>query len=150
MAVDRVSIYDAYRYAWKIFDTKDGKPRTLYHGYKPTDNRGTQTGEGSTKNVLLGKWLVAEHKVVSDGSGGKLYNSGFHVLTDLVDCVKYLKRFKKLNTKAICRVRIDGIFRKPNSVEGVYLVDNLRLDSWDWEKRFTPKEAEHAVLNSQV
>ena len=150
MAVDRVSIFEAHRYAWKIFDIKNGNPCTLYHGYNPSDVYGKPNGKRNTRNVLLGTWLIAENKMVSDGSGGRLYHAGFHVLTDLVDCVKYLRRFKKLSTKAICKVRIDGIFKKPDSVEGVYLVDNLRLDSWDWEKRFTPKEAEYAVLNSKV
>ena len=123
---------------WKIVDIQDdptkknkGKPLTLFHGNK------------GTKVIPLDEVLLADRRVVSDGSSARVYESGFHVLKTLTEAVMYLERFKNLARKRLVKAWVPNYstFRpKDNSL--AWLVGVMVISSGEWEKRLTPQEAQ--------
>jgi len=107
---------------YKIFDEKDGQPRTLFHGI-----------EGS-KTLPLDTWIDAVVKDVSDG--GTVYKSGFHVLPNRPETEEYATRFKE--KKAVAEVDVDegaGTWPKAHSPSNIILVKRIRIRSAQWKKR---------------
>ena len=54
--------------ALRLFEIKDNELYTLFHKL-----------DGGTRLVPRGIWLSAKSRKVRDGTGGRWYNSGFHV-----------------------------------------------------------------------
>jgi len=107
---------------YKIFDEKDGLPRTLFHGI-----------EGS-KTLPLDSWVEAVVKDVSDG--GTVYKSGFHVLPSKEETEEYATKFKE--KKVVAEVDVDeeaGIWPKAHSPSNIMLVKKIRIRSAQWKKR---------------
>jgi len=68
---------------YKIVEKHPDGFKTLFHG-----NNGSRLLETDV-------WLEANIKTVIDGSGGKRYLSGWHVLKNHQDAVDFLKKFRK-------------------------------------------------------
>lgn len=108
--------------AYRIFECKDNKPHTLFHGY-----------EGS-RSLPLNKWLKAINKPVTNPGGGKVFTSGFHVCLSCDDILSYIKRFTSNRKYVICKVKVKQTRPKPGSK--VTLADKMYIDSTDWEKAY--------------
>lgn len=112
---------------YRIFDDLNGTPATLFHGVN-----------GSRK-LPLDEWVDATVKPVTDGSGVTVYQSGFHVITDLKETKKFLlKRFKHIEKRVIARVEVDedaGTWPKSHSPHPVLLVKRMRIKKADWARR---------------
>lgn len=107
---------------FKIFDEKDGKPRTLFHGIN------------GSKTLPLDTWIDAVVKDVSDG--GPIYKSGFHVLPSLEETRHYATRFK--HKKVLVEVDVDesaGSWPKSHSKSNVLLARRIRIRTSQWKKR---------------
>jgi len=93
---------------------KNGKYTTLYHGI----NR--------SKSLPVGKWIIAEKKMVTDCGKGEPYLSGLHVFLNKEIAEKYLKRFRSNKPRIIIVCEAKGLRRKPSN-ENVYLADRIKL-----------------------
>jgi hypothetical protein len=106
---------------YKIFDEKEGNPRTLFHGVN------------GSKTLPLNEWIEAVVKDVSDG--GTVYKSGFHILSNLQEIRKYATRFKE--SKIISEVDVDedaGIWPKIHSPSKIMLAKKMRICTKQWNK----------------
>jgi len=107
---------------FKIFDEKDGLPRTLFHGIN------------GSKTLPLNEWIDAVVKDVSDG--GTVYKSGFHILPTLEETRQYATRFKE--SKTLVEVDVDesaGVWPKSHSKSNVVLAKRIRIRTSQWKKR---------------
>lgn len=114
--------------AYKIFDLHtdtDGKetPKTLFHGVQ------------GSRLLPLGEWIIAEQKMVTDGSRQSLYLSGFHAYPSLAAVKQWLKSAKKLENRVIVKVQIEGLRDKPNAVRPTILADRMKISSQAWKAR---------------
>jgi len=100
--------------AYKIVLLKNGKYTTLYHGI----NR--------SKSLLVGKWIIAEKKMVTDCGKGEPYLSGIHIFLDKEIAEKYLKRFRSNKPRVIIECLTKGLRKKPSNSK-VYLADRIKL-----------------------
>lgn len=107
--------------AWRLLRVRDGKPCTLFHGY-----RGSRT-------LPTSQILVAEEKEVRNPGKkkGPTFRSGWHVLMSKQECVEYLKRFKAKDDIVVCRVEVSGLRQKPRSK--VTLSRTMCIREPDWE-----------------
>ncbi len=105
---------------YKIMDySENSGVKTLFHA-----NNGS-------KIIPLKEWVYAsKHELVSDGSSGTPYMSGWHVFKDLEEAQKYLsKSFKKLHNKVIVKCFCMGDIRpKEHSRADVYLCQAIYLE----------------------
>ena len=101
---------------YKIVE-KDGELiKTIFHGYN------------KSRIIPYGKWLKAEKRMVKDGSGGKRYLAGWHVIKDEKIAIQFLKsKFRKrLDKLSIIPCMAIGLRQKPtNSM--VYLADWVKF-----------------------
>lgn len=101
---------------YKIVEEDSGTYKLLMHGIN------------KSRTIELNKWLKAEIKTVSDGTGRRRYKSGFHVLKTYPDCVKYLRRFKKnMNQKRIVECEARNLWPKSHSRDEVYLAEYIKI-----------------------
>jgi hypothetical protein len=100
---------------YKIVDWKDGAPHTLFHGVN-----------GSRK-MPADEWIVADKKMVTDGSRQNPYLSGFHVMPTLESCIVYLKKFKNVVDKAVVCCEVKKIRPKPQASGPVFLADKIKI-----------------------
>lgn len=123
---------------YRIFDDKNDLPHTLFHGLN------------GKRQLELDTWLEAEVKAGRDGSGQKkkLYQTGFHCLTDLASVVKFLGRFRNLKGRVVCAVHADesfGVWRKEHSpAKNLRLVRRMRVTKAQWEERIPLEELVNA------
>ena len=97
---------------YKIMDYEQGCCRTLYHGLN------------GSKTVPMFEWLQAKMKIVSDGTRGTKYLSGWHVFTNEDECKQYLKLFTNVENKVIARCKVKGLmWDKEHSRSNVKLVE---------------------------
>ena len=103
------------RYWYKIVDTDSlGRIKTLFHGVS------------GSRIIPQGQWIRAEVKTVHDGSSGTPYQSGWHVMKSVDECVAYLKKFKNVENKAIIKCKIRGnLWPKEHSPSDVWLAEWL-------------------------
>ena len=109
------------REAWRLLRVKDGRPHTLFHGYR------------GSRWLPQDKWLRAvEKQVWNPGKKGKSpgFISGWHVLPTKRECVEYLERFTAKDDIVVCRVEVRVPREKPRSK--VTLVGHMKIDSLDW------------------
>jgi hypothetical protein len=101
---------------YKIIEEDSGTYKTLMHGIN------------KNRKLELNKWLKAEIKEVSDGTGKRKYKSGFHVLKSYRECVQYLKLFKKdLHKKRIVECEARNLWPKSHSKHEVYLAEYIKI-----------------------
>jgi hypothetical protein len=110
--------------AYRVFRiSREGRPQTLFHGW------------WGSRTLLLDVDLEAQVRPVTNpGKKGKgrVFQSGWHVVTETEALWKYLRRFKRTDDLVVCRVRVDGVRQKPGS--GVLLADTMVIHSYDWSK----------------
>ena len=104
--------------AWKIVETDDkGNLKMLFHGL-----------DGS-RIIPENQWLVAEEKMVRDGTSKTYYLSGWHVLLERQHAVDYLKAFKnRLDKLRIIKVLVKDIRPKEHSPSPVFLAKEMMLE----------------------
>jgi hypothetical protein len=100
-------------YYYKIMDYEEGKLKTLFHGLN------------GSRTIPMFEWLKARVEVVSDGSGGTKYMSGWHVFEKYDECLKYLKYFKNLKPKVIAKCKAQKLWPKKHSKADVLLAEWL-------------------------
>lgn len=115
-------------YAYRIFDVRDGKPCTLFHGLH------------GSRTLCTNCWLSAELKLVTNpgkkGKGRK-FISGFHVVPKKRDCEHYTARFKNMTNRVVCRVIVKSLRIKPGSE--VKLADEMKIKESDWQTALANK-----------
>jgi len=119
-------------YMYKIFDERNGKPTTLYHGVR------------GSKTLPLDQYVIAERKIVKDAKGNNYYESGFHLLNSVSACARYLNLFKNLASKRVCKVYVPeyssiwlkNTKRKRKGAQ-VSLAGIMCIDKHDWDRRIT-------------
>ena len=100
---------------FRIVEFKNNKHYSLFHS--------------TSKNRLLetNKWLIADKKLVRDGSGDNWYISGWHTFLSKNIALKYLNRFKHKTDRIIIECKISGNIRKKSTNKDVYLSDKIYL-----------------------
>ncbi len=100
---------------------KDGYPRYLFHG-----NKGSLA-------VPFDRWVRADEKMVSDGSGKTTYKSGFHGFVS-IDAIIDWKKTLKYDDKILCPVSFRSVRKKAHSKHkgGVVLARYMYLSKNDW------------------
>ena len=106
---------------YKIVRIKNGEPYTLFHGIN-----------GSRK-IPVNSWILADKKIVRDGSKGSTeYISGWHLFSNLDECRAYLvNKFKVLDNKGIICCKAKGIRKKEHSPNNVLLADSIKITKID-------------------
>lgn len=107
--------------AYRLLRVRDGKPCTLFHGYK-----------GSRTLPLDTRLLAEEGFVTNPGkkSNGAVFLSGWHVLPAKHLCEDYLRRFKNKDDIVVCRVLVAAVRQKPRSE--VSLARYMKITTEDW------------------
>jgi hypothetical protein len=83
--------------AYRIVEKTDKGYKTLFHGVN------------KSRMLEVGKWLRSEQKTVKDGTKGKYYESGWHLLEDLEECRAFMKsRFTAPRELVIVECKIKG------------------------------------------
>ena len=105
-----------YKHGFRVldFDPKTKEFKTLFHSVN------------GSRVLPRGRFIEAERRVVSDGNSTK-YWSGFHVFTDLENCLKYAKRFGKRTQRVVVNIHFTGNRIKEHSKSGVILADRMRI-----------------------
>ena len=116
---------------YRMFEEKGGLPCTLFHGV-----------DGS-RQLPLNTWITAKVAIVKDGTGGKEYQSGFHVLPALGGVVAFLNHFTHLDSRVICAVEVSGLWPKIQSPAPVFLARKMRIPSDAWDKRVSCMEVQN-------
>jgi len=106
-------------YWYKIVDKdRHGNFKMLFHGIR------------GSRIIPVGEWIKSEQKMVSDGSSGTKYKSGWHVMMDLDDIKEYLSRFTSTtgNERVIVKVNIRGkVWPKEHSPSNVHLCEEVMI-----------------------
>jgi len=102
---------------YKIVDKdKKGNFKALFHGI-----------EGS-RIIPVGEWVKSEQKLVSDGSSGTKYKSGWHIMIDYDECSEYLSKFTADIERVIVKVKIRGkVWAKEHSPSNVWLCEYIKI-----------------------
>lgn len=99
---------------WRLFEEKDGRLFTLFHGV-----------DGS-RHIPEGEWVTANMKRVYDGSNKRSYVAGFHVFAD-PDGLIYGDRFKAPRRLVAVKVEVGGkVWPKPTNPT-VLLAEKMRV-----------------------
>jgi len=108
----------AHNYFYKIVEKdKAGNFRMLFHGL----NR--------SRILPVGEWIKSERKLVSDCTNGTKYWSGWHVMKNWKDCVKYMEKFtsnKRKITIVECIVKGE-MWDKEHSPSDVKLCEYIKI-----------------------
>jgi hypothetical protein len=99
---------------YKIVDIENGVIKTLFHGLNGSRTLPTQ------------KWITATKKMVSDGKGTE-YLSGFHVMQNIDEARKYIKRFRNIKNKGIVEVEVKNMWKKEHSPSNVWLAEEMKI-----------------------
>ena len=91
--------------AYRIFELKDGKLKTLFHGV-----------DGS-RVIERGRWYKAKTSIVTDG--GQPYRAGFHVFRTRAICRSYLRRFTADRQLVVRRVEVEDTWAKKTNPDVV-------------------------------
>jgi len=87
---------------YKIIEIKNGVPRFMMKGLN------------GSRIIELNKMLVAEEKMVKDGTSKMVYRSGFHLIRkNPADVVRYVSRFKNLDDRWLVNVYAWDTWDKP-------------------------------------
>ena len=112
-----VKILSRNMIAYRICERKNGKLHTLFHALN------------GTRELPMNEWLTADIKEVCDGSRktSKMYTSGFHVLRDIDDCRKFVKKFRRERDLVLVECEVTGIRDKAHSTSNVLVTDKIKL-----------------------
>ena len=105
---------------YKIVDIENDVVKTLFHSVN-----------GSRK-LSINKWLESTMKMVSDGSGGTKYLSGFHIMKTIDESIIYINRFDNKNKKGIVQVEVQNVWKKEHSPSNVWLSEKIKIGDVVW------------------
>ena len=103
---------------YKIVDKdKQGNFKMLFHGIN------------GSKIIPVDTWISSIQDIVSDGSRGTKYLSGWHVMNDLDECREYLSKFTdKTKKRVIVEIEVRGaMWPKRHSPSNVFLCEEIRI-----------------------
>lgn len=104
------------RRAFKIIEIVNGEIKTLFHGIN------------GSRVMPVNEWLRADIKIVSDGTSGTPYKSGWHTLPDYESTVEYMKRFtKRLEILRIVECEVRNTWSKEHSPSPVILSEYIKF-----------------------
>ena len=101
---------------YRIVEIKGDKIMSLFHG------------TGGSRTFLWDIWICANNKLVSDGSSGYSYMSGFHFLWSKEEAERFFnRRFKNKENRRVvpCYVRNNIRIKNPNINPSCYLADEI-------------------------
>ena len=103
--------------AYRIVEKTDKGYKTLFHGF----NR--------TRLLPVGQWLRSEQKTVRDGSKGKYYKSGWHLMENLEECRKFMEsRFTAPRELVIVKCEVKGkSWPKAHSPHNIMLFEWMKI-----------------------
>jgi len=108
--------------AYRIVEIKKGNFYSLFHG-----------NQGSRK-FTFNEWMDADQKIVNDGSHGKEYLSGFHVLPSFEDTLKFFHRqFRNKAGRGIVKCLVEDTYPKSHSHSPVLLARRMKIVELVWE-----------------
>jgi hypothetical protein len=84
-------------------------------------------GTNGTRLLTKERWMKAEKKLVSDGSGKTKYISGFQIVPSFDECIEYLRLFKNIESKAIVTCLAKKVRPKEHSRHSVFLADEIKI-----------------------
>jgi len=105
---------------YKIVDIENDVVKTLFHSVN-----------GSRK-LSINKWLESTMKMVSDGSGGTKYLTGFHIMKTIDESIIYINRFDNKNKKGIVQVEVQNVWKKEHSPSNVWLSEKIKIGDVVW------------------
>lgn len=106
--------------AYKLFEEKDGMPRSLVHGMPTEDGR-------RSRMFPLDEWL--------DSEPGK---PGFNCFKDPRALIKYYPRFRVRAPKLVaCRVQV-SIPNVPRIGDNYQKYYKMIINKYDWDERIVP------------
>lgn len=102
-------------HGYKIFEKKDGKLLTLFHG-----NFGSRV-------LPIGEWITCQiRENAKDGTSKHTYRSGFHIIPTLDETMAYLQRFKAPRELVIAEVLYPSDFwEKEHSPSNIRLASSM-------------------------
>ena len=101
---------------YKIIEEKDEELYFLHHGIN------------GSKKIQLNEWIEADIKEkVRDGSGGKRYTSGIHIIDGFDNVITYASKFKKDRKYVIVRCHAEEVRMKEHSKDYVYLANRIKI-----------------------
>ena len=101
-------------WVYKIVLNEDRKLKTLFKAI-----------EGS-RTLMRGKWLKADVKIGTDGSGGRRYLTGIHCFKDIEKAYEYLQRFPTSKPRIVIGCEAMGLRRKPSN-PNVWLANRIKI-----------------------
>jgi hypothetical protein len=102
---------------YKIVEIDDNKKvRSLFHG------------TNGTRLLKIERWMTANQKLVTDGSGVTRYLSGWQIVPSFRECLDYLQLFKKKEGKAIVCCKAKNVKPKQHSRHPVYLAKEIKIE----------------------
>ena len=102
---------------YRIVERYDKGVRTLFHGLN------------HSRHLEPGVWMKAREVFVQDGTSGRIYLSGWHVLKTRKEAEDFKTKFRKrLDKLEIIPVQIKGsIWRKWHSKHEIYLAEWMKV-----------------------
>lgn len=107
---------------YRIVEIKDGKVKSLFHA------------TNGSREIPLDKWYKCRHDAVYDGSGGIVYESGWHFLKSEEEACAFLDRmFRIKDNRFVVKCYVRGNIRpKEHSIKGkCWLADEIMIKSED-------------------
>jgi len=95
------------------------------------DNKNVRSlfhGTNGTRLLKIERWMTANQKLVTDGSGATRYLSGWQIVPTFQDCIEYLRLFKNIESKAIVRCKAKKVRPKPHSRHPVFLASEIKIE----------------------
>ena len=103
--------------AYRLVEKTDKGYKTLFHGIN------------KSRLLPVGEWLRSEQKTVKDGTKGKYYKSGWHLIESLEECQDFMKsRFTAPRELAIVECEIKGnTWSKEHSPYNIILCEWMKI-----------------------
>lgn len=105
---------------YRIVEIKNGKILSLFHG------------TNGSRALPMDTWIRADQKVVSDGSSGYSYLSGFHFLPNEADAIRFFDaRFRNKRNRVVVPCWVRGNIRIKNKriKPPCWLAEEIRFNS---------------------
>ena len=114
--------------AYKVFESKNNQPHFMFYGIN------------GSRTVQLDSGLIAERKLVRDGSGKRWYKSGFHVYCSFDVLKKFIKTLKiNRDTRFIVEVLAKDPKRKHERSKA-HLSKEIIVTKKAWNDRISIKD----------
>jgi hypothetical protein len=112
----------------KVFEDINGVPYFIKNAH------------AGSRVVPMEQILISSQKRVRDGSGGRYYNSGFHVFSDDSLINEWRSILKIVENRFVCQVLVDGLSPKPHSKYKMWLAEKIVLPFIFWDQKIPLEE----------